>query len=87
MTTELDALADARRRVAAVYSAETFSQLADVWRDVLTQHLASVTHSRERVLNWNDPPVNISAAGDLLDAGQRNDGFELPRMSERFRDQ
>ncbi len=86
MTTELDPLADARRRVAAVYSAETFSVLAGAWREQLTAHLESVTNSRERVLNWNDPPANIRAAGELLDSGKTLGGFELARMAERFRD-
>jgi L-2,4-diaminobutyrate decarboxylase len=86
VTTELDPLADARRRVAAVYSAETFSRLSEAWREQLTAHLASVTNSRERVLNWNDPPANIRTAGELLDAGNAQGGFELAGMAERFRD-
>lgn len=86
MTPELDSLAEARRRVAAVYSAETFSRLAGAWRELLTEHLDSVTNARGRVLNWNDPPANIQAAGELLDAGNSEAAFDLSRTEQRFRE-
>jgi len=86
VTTETDPLADARRRVAALYSPETFSRLACTWSELLTAHLQSVTHSEEKVLNWNDPPVNIEAAGRFLDAGDSEQGLDLARAEERFRD-
>jgi L-2,4-diaminobutyrate decarboxylase len=86
VTTERDPLAEARRRVANVYSPETFSRLAEAWSELLTRHLRSVTTSQERVLNWNDPPLNIEAAGAYLDAGEPQDGIDLARAERRFRE-
>jgi L-2,4-diaminobutyrate decarboxylase len=86
VTTDRDPLADARRRVAAVYSPETFSRLADAWGELLTTHLRSVTASQEKVLNWNEPPVNIEAAGAFLDAGEPADGLDVDRAERRFRE-
>ncbi|OAI53183.1 hypothetical protein AYO47_05420 [Planctomyces sp. SCGC AG-212-M04] len=86
MTTERDPLADARRRVAAAYSPETFSRLADAWGELLTRHLRSITTSQERVLNWSDPPLNIEAAGAILDAGDPADGLDVDRAEQRFRE-
>jgi len=86
VTTERDPLADARRRVAAAYSPETFSRLAQAWEELLTRHLRSVTTSQEKVLNWNDPAINIEAAGAFLDAGRAADGIDPERAELRFRE-
>lgn len=86
MKPETDPLADSRRRVAAVYSPDTFSKLATAWTQLLAKHLRSVMASEERVLNWNDPLVNIAAAGDFLDGGDPRDIIDVVRAESRFRE-
>jgi L-2,4-diaminobutyrate decarboxylase len=82
---DMDFVSAARRRVAAVYSPAMFDRLAGAWKQLLTEHLGSVTRSQERVLNWNEPPDNIAEAGRILDS-QREAAFVVEEVEQRFRE-
>ena len=48
------------------WSADRFAELAAVWREELTAHLASVLAGQGPVLNWDEPAENVRAAARIM---------------------
>ncbi len=65
--------------IESAYSPDQFSALAQIWKQQLSQHLASLQDGEAPVLNWADPAVNTQAAADFLQHRQAGLSIE-----ERF---
>lgn len=71
----------ARERIRAAYDPELLRGTGHDLIDALAAHLAEVEASRERVLNWNEPPANVALARETLESADCGDHHGL---AERF---
>lgn len=63
----------------ALYSADTFGNVAAIWKDLLTDHLRKVSTGDSPVLNWREPAEAIQAAESWLHGTMRRDSDSLPQ--------
>ena len=61
-------LTEARARVQSAYDPQLFQEAGGRLIDLLQEHLRRMQSSQDCVLNWQEPAVNIEAAGQLLNA-------------------
>ena len=67
--------------IETVWSPEQFQELADLWKDILTEHLRCVQDRRGPVLHWSDPQELTRAAAAALRPDKA-----AGSLTDRFRD-
>ena len=55
-------IVETQRRIASLYSGETFHAASKAWAETLSQHFLKLTQREKRVLNWAEPQPSIDAA-------------------------
>jgi len=77
------------RRIAAAFSPDAFGALAQTLSDRMQQHLAEVTTSQAKVLNWRHPQENIRSAHAAihhkrLSQEEAEQAFQTKALQQRF---
>jgi L-2,4-diaminobutyrate decarboxylase len=69
--------------IHAAYSADNFKTAAQVWLELLGEHMARVTSGDSPVLNWNEPAAAIRLAEQFLVEGSQFTNSDS--LMQRFR--